>query len=549
MAPARRAGLEVEYGGTAEALPVEPGGVGEVVGVVVAFVVLTVALSSLLAAGMPLLTALVGVGLGVIGVELVARWVELTNTAAVLATMLGLAVGIDYALFIIARHREQLADPGLGVRDSIGQAIATAGSAILFAGTTVIIALVSLSVAGIPFLTAMGLAAAATVLIAMLIAMTLVPAVLGFAGERLRPHGRRGHSPPGTWGRAWAKGISRAPIPVAVVGVAVLALLALPALHLRLGLPSNETQPAASTEHRGYDLLTEGFGPGFNATLAVVVDTRGVPSAQRGPVATALAGKLRADPGIAVVTAPIADPARSVAVISVVPKTGPDDDATSDLVHRLRDDDKAAATKAGAVVYVAGATATDLDVSTKLGHALPLFVAIIVVLALVLLTIAFRSLVVPITAALGFLLSVAAALGVVVWVFQDGHLDSVIGVAGAAPIVSFVPVLLIGVLFGLSMDYEVFLVSRMRESYDRDGDAAEAVAAGIEHSGRVVSAAALIMGSVFAGFVFTGDPIVKSIAFSLTVGVLIDAFVVRLTVIPAIMALLGARAWTVPGRF
>ena len=557
MSPARDAGLQVEFGGAVEKATFKVGGPAEVIGVVAAFFILAVALGSLTAAGLPLLTAVVGVAIGVLGVGFVSRFVDMTNTATVLALMIGLAVGIDYALFIVSRHREQLAEPDADVHDSIGRATATAGSAVIFAGTTVIIALAALATTGIPFLTVMGLAAATTVLIAVLIAITLVPAVLGFAGERLRPHSgtpdrtrrpRPGRGAPGAWGLAWARTITRAPVAVLLICTVALGALALPARHLRLGLPSNETQPVATTQHRGYELLTRGFGPGFNATITVAVDTTRVPAAQRTALLGELAATLRHDPEIAVVAPPVANRDGSIAVLSVVPKSGPDAPATADLVHRLRGHDKQAITRAGGAMYVTGSTAAAIDISTKLADALPLFVTIIVLLAVILLTVAFRSLLVPVKAVLGFLLSTAASLGLVVQVFQYGHLSGVFQVAAAAPVISFLPVLLIGVLFGLAMDYEVFLVSRMREHFEHTGDATEAVVQGVARSGRVVSAAALIMAAVFGGFIFNGDPIVKSIGFALTFGVLFDAFVVRMTLVPAVMALLGRHAWTLPRR-
>lgn len=565
MDPARDAGLRVEFGGSAETSKTEVGGPAEIIGVVIAFFVLAIALSSLLAAGLPLVTALIGVGVGVLGVQFVSGFVQMTNTATILALMVGLAVGIDYALFIVSRHREQLADPTMEVRDSIGRAVATAGSAVSFAGITVVVALAALSATGIPFLTIMGLAAAGTVLIAVLVALTLVPAVLAFGGERLRPRpgGRRflrtrtrrtadeGSAPeprvPGAWGLAWARTVMRAPVAVLLVCVVGLLVLAVPALNLRLGLPSNETQPVSSTQHRSYDLLSKGFGPGFNATLSVVVDSTDIPAAGRPAVLKQVRDAVAADPGVAAVAPPTASADGNVTVIGVVPKTGPDAPATTDLVNRLRDDVRPPVSHAHGTVFVAGATAAAIDISAKLSSALPLFIGIIVVLALVLLTIAFRSLLVPLKAVLGFLLSIAAGLGSVVWVFQYGHLDGVFQVAAAAPVTSFLPVLLIGVLFGLAMDYEVFLVSRMREHFAHTGDAREAVAHGMARSGRVVSAAALIMASVFGGFIFNSDPIIKSIGFALTIGVLIDAFVVRMTLVPAVMALLGRRAWSLPG--
>ena len=558
MSPARSAGITVAYGGTAYAANGKVEGTGEVSGIVVAFIVLAVALGSLLAAGFPLVAALAGVAIGVLFTEFLARFIQMTNTATVLATMIGIAVGIDYALFIVSRHREQLADPGQEAEDSIGRAIGTAGTSVVFAGSTVIVALAALSAAGIPFLAVMGLVAAGTVALSVLVAITLVPAMLGFAGERLRPRPGRPGRPwtrahpwqerRGRWGLAWARLIRRGPAVVLLVFIAALVVIALPARGLRLGLPGNNSEPAASTQHQSYELLAQGFGPGFNATLAVVVDASGIPAGNRAAVVRALAGKLSRDPGIAVVSAPVANPARTIVVLSVTPTTGPNAQATTNLVNRMRTTDVPLADRAGGTAYVAGNTAANIDVSSRLGSAFPLFLAIIVVVAFLLLMVAFRSLLIPLAAVVGFLLSVAASLGVMVWFFQDGHLSGLSGITAAAPIVSFVPILLVGVLFGLAMDYQVFLTSRMREAFERDGDAAAAVTAGVERSGRVVCAAALIMTSVFAGFIPTGDPIIKSIAFALTAGVLIDAFVVRLILVPATMNLLGRAAWWLPAR-
>ncbi|MFD9505418.1 MMPL family transporter [Streptomyces mirabilis] len=549
MAQARDAGLRVEYGGSAMKAATKVGGPAELVGVVIAFAVLALTLGSLVAAGLPLITALVGVAIGVLGIKFVSRFVEMTGTSTVLAVMIGLAVGIDYALFIIARHREQLADPDTDVEDSIARAVATAGSAVVFAGATVIIALAALSATGIPFLAVMGLSAAATVLVAVLIAVTLVPAVLALAGERLRPRdassrtgrprpGRRERTP-GAWGLAWARAVTRRPLIVLLAGVVALLALALPARNLRLGLPSYASQPTASTQHKSYDLLTEGFGPGFNATLTAVADTSRVPAAERVTTVTDLRTALAKDTGVAAVSQPVPNADRTVFVMAVVPKTGPDARATTDLVHRLRDN-------APAVARAGGVTAAAIDVAGKLSGALPGFIGIIVVLALILLTLAFRSLLVPLKAALGFLLSIAASIGATVWVFQYGHLDGPLSIPSAGPVTSFLPVLLIGVLFGLAMDYEVFLVSRMREHHENTRNPAEAIVHGVARSGRVVSAAALIMAAVFGGFVFNEDPVIKSIGFALAFGVLIDAFVVRMTLVPAAMALLGRRAWSLP---
>ncbi|MFJ9566945.1 MMPL family transporter [Streptomyces fuscichromogenes] len=548
MAQAAKAGLDVEYGGTAMKAETKVGGPAELLGVVLALVVLAVTLGSLVAAGLPLLTAVVGVAIGVLGVKFVSTWVSITGTSTVLALMIGLAVGIDYALFIISRHREQLADPDMDAEDSIARAVATAGSAVVFAGATVVIALAALCATGIPFLAVMGLSAAATVLIAVLIAVSLVPAVLGLFGERLRPKrpraGRR-ERVPGAWGLAWARAVTRRPLIILLTGVVALLALALPARNLRLGLPSYASSPTSSTQHKSYDLLSEGFGAGFNATLVAVVETGDIPAGKVTTTVTALRTSLAGDSDVAAVSKPVANSDRSLVVMAVVPRTGPDAQATTDLVHRLRDN-APTVTGAGGTLYIAGQTAAAIDVARKLSGALPLFVTVIVILALILLTLAFRSLLVPLKAALGFLLSIAAAVGTTVWVFQYGHLDGPLAIPSAGPVTSFLPVLLIGVLFGLAMDYEVFLVSRMREHHENTLDPRQAVVHGVARSGRVVSAAALIMAAVFAGFIFNEDPVIKSIGFALAVGVLIDAFVVRMTLVPAAMALLGRRAWSLP---
>ncbi|MFJ4840582.1 MMPL family transporter [Streptomyces sp. NPDC088746] len=548
--PLRDAGMQVELGGSAMLPQAEAGGPAELVGVVIAFVILAVALGSLVAAGLPLVTALLGVAVGVLGTMFVSRFVEMTGTATVLALMIGLAVGIDYALFVISRHREQLADPKMTWEESIARATATAGSAVVFAGATVVIALAALVITGIPFLTIMGLAGAVTVLIAVLVAISLLPAVLGMFGERMRPRrpkrkAQRENRTAGAWGLAWARAVTRAPAIVLLAGILGLLALALPARDLRLGLPSYASQPETSTQHRSYDLLTKGFGPGFNATLITVVDTERIPQDQRQGTVTQLRGALAADKNVAAVSPPVSSPSGGLVVMAVVPKSSPDAQATTDLVHRMRDRAPTVADMGGAL-YVTGQTAMAIDVAGKLGDALPLFIGVIVLLALILLAIAFRSILVPLKAALGFLLSVGASLGASVWVFQQGHVNGLLDVAAVGPVTSFLPILLTGVLFGLAMDYEVFLVSRMREHYEHSKDAAEAIAQGISRSARVVVAAALIMVAVFGGFIFNEDPIIKSIGFALAFGVFIDAFVVRMTLVPAAMALLGRRAWSMP---
>jgi uncharacterized membrane protein YdfJ with MMPL/SSD domain len=551
--PARDGGVQVEYGGGL--VTDEHTSSAEGMGMMIGFVVLAITLGSLLAAGLPLITAIVGVGIGVTALTALSGVIDLSDTAPTLATMLGLAVGIDYALFILSRHRHNLGD-GLAPREAAAQATGTAGSAVVFAGATVVIALVGLAVVNIPFLTIMGLAAAGTVTIAVLIALTLLPAILGFCGHRVgrmnrvlgyRP-GRAGAAPRRTASVRWATFVTKRPLPVLLAGLALLCVVALPATHMKLGLPDGGSKPTDNTERRSYDLLSEGFGPGFNGTLTAVVDAPGLSVSEQKQLAEGVVEGLEEFPNVAAVSQPVQNDAGDVTIISVTPKSGPASDGTKDLVERLRGKADEVRVKSGIEAYVTGQTATNIDTADRLSAALPKYILAVVGLALLLLTVVFRSILVPIKAAAGFLLSIAAAMGITVWIFQDGHLADLFNVSQAGPIVSFLPILLIGILFGLAMDYEVFLVSRMRESFVKTGRARDAVVTGYGHSGRVVVAAAIIMTAVFGAFVLDVDPVVKSIGLSLAVGVLADAFIVRLTLVPAVMALLGDRAWWLPKR-
>jgi RND superfamily putative drug exporter len=429
----------------------------------------------------------------------------------------------------------------------------------VFAGLTVVIALSGLSVVGIPFLTTMGLAAAATVAIAVLIAVTLVPALLGFAGGRLdrwpipgTPRARRRKAQPTdgarkpNFGTRWARAIVRRPVPVLVSAVVALGVIALPALSLRLGQPDDGNQPKTSTSRIAYDTLAKGFGPGFNGPLTIVVDATG----SRDPEAatTQIRATLAMVKDVVEVGPATFNAAGNTAVITVIPASGPSEAGTADLVTAIRGHQHEVTAETGARMLVTGSTAVNLDVSTKLFHALPYFLLIIVGLALVLLTIVFRSLLVPLKATLGFLLSIASTFGALVAVFQWGWLKDVFGISATGPVIALLPILLIALLFGLAMDYELFLVTRMRESHVHGADAKQSVVDGFASSARVVTAAAIIMTSVFAGFILGDDATIKSIGFALAFGVLVDAFVVRMTIVPAVMALLGARAWSLPAR-
>ncbi|MGW1267758.1 MMPL family transporter [Streptomyces sp. NPDC002491] len=545
-------GLRTSVGGSAYGSNGVHIGPSEVIGVAVALLVLVVTFGSLLAAGMSLLPALLGVAVGLAGLLALTPAVSISSTAVTLALMLGLAVGIDYILFILSRHRQQLAR-GIDPRESIALATGTAGSAVVFAGSTVIIALAALGVIGIPFLTVMGLGAAGAVLVAVLAAITLVPALAGFAGARLTPkpggkEARRALDPDGSAGTAtlgarWVRTVVAKPLLTVLAAAGVLVALALPAADLRLALPDNGSAPVASTERTAYDTVGEKFGPGFNGPLLVLTETDDRSGRQSGAEA---ARRLRDLEGVKAVLPPqpTHDPAQTL--IQVVPETGPDTAGTARLVRDIRAAAPGIHDATGATLAVTGATAVNIDVSDRLSESLLPFMAIVVGLSLILLTMVFRSLVVPLKAAVGFLLSVAASLGAVVALFQWGWLADALGLAHTGPVVSFLPIILIGVLFGLAMDYEVFLVSGMREEWVHSGEARRSVTDGARHSVRVVTAAALIMFTVFAGFFPLDDALIKPIAFALAVGVAIDAFAVRLTLVPAVLALAGRHAWWLP---
>ena len=553
--PARAAGVEVEFGGEAtQAQPAQ--GATEAIGVLIALLVLAITFGSMLAAGLPLLTALIGVGTGMAGVMALSAVVDLTSTAPTLGLMIGLAVGIDYALFISVRHKQQLAE-GMPVPESIARAVATAGSAVVFAGATVMIALAGMAVIGIPFLTTMGLVAAGMVAIAVLVALTLVPALIGFAGNRFSrwpvPGLRRRQaklSGRDSMGTRWARFVTGRPLSVLLVGIIGMGALALPVLGLRLGLPDDGDLGTQTTQRQAYDLLATGFGPGFNGPLTVVVDASGAPGSTGTPDAKAAAdttaAAIRGLPDVATVGQPVLNPAGDTAMFNVIPNSGPADESTKNLVDDIRQLRPGLTEQTGTQLSVTGNTALGIDISSKLTGALPVFLIVVVGLALVLLTVAFRSLLVPLKATVGFLLSVAATFGALVAVFQWGWLADLLGVQQTGPILSFLPILLVGLLFGLAMDYELFLVSRMREDYVHGAQPREAVIGGFRHGARVVTAAALIMASVFAGFILGDEPTIKSIGFALAFGVAIDAFVIRMTLVPAVMTLLGHRAWYLP---
>jgi RND superfamily putative drug exporter len=600
---ARTNGLQVESGGAlVSQVPGEILGIGEVAGVLIALLVLVITLGSLIAAGMPIITALVAIGVSMAGLFSLGSVIDINATTPVLAVMLGLAVGIDYSLFIINKYRT-LALEGYGYKEAAGRAIGTAGNAVIFAALTVVIALSALSIVNIPFMTLMGLSGAATIAIAAMVSISLVPAMLGVVKHRV--FGKKGRArvaeaqkngvqPVETVNRKtfwykWGEGITKHPVIILVISVIIMVTLALPVRNLELGLPTDQYAAAETTQRKAYDMLSEGFGVGFNAPLTVVVE--GLPkvtdedkaqvrqqllaayaqqaAASQAPMTPqaqqAAAAKLEAtaeqyaklvqlnkvameiakEKDVQKVLPATATQDGTAGIIQVTPKTAPSDQATKDLIAALRTDEtaKKVTSNNGATLAVTGATALQGDINDKLSAALPEYLAVVVGLSLILLIVAFRSILVPLKATAGFLLSVLAMFGSMVAVFQWGWF----GISDApGPIVSFIPIIATGILFGLAMDYEFFLVSSMHESFARTKDAKEAVKRGFGIGSKVVTAAAVIMVSVFAGFIFNHDSTIQAIGFGLALGIFVDAFIVRMTIVPAVMTLLGKSAWWLP---
>jgi RND superfamily putative drug exporter len=537
-------GMRVGVGGQAIERPdVESTRTGEVIGLVAAVVVLAVAFGSVGAVSLPLLLAAVVVGAGFALTRLLAAWTEVNLATQAMATMIGLAVGIDYALFVLSRHRHALA-AGTAVPDAVARAVDTAGRSVLFAGTTVMISMLGLLAIGVPAVSSMAVAVSATVVVAMAATVTLLPAVLGIVGTRIdtwRVPFTRLHTDDDatsdTWSTRWAGAVVRRPVTALIAGTAVLLLLAVPFLSLRTGWPDARNRPAGDPARTAFDLMTEGFGIGANAPLLVAIDT-GDPAT----VAT-VRSELQDLRGVRAVTPPLTNATGDTTLVQVTPTTGPESPATADLVRRIRD---SATLAAAAPVGVTGATAFYIDLDQRMSSRLPWFVAAVVAFSLVLLTLVFRAPLVAVKAAAMNLLGIAAAYGAVVAVFQWGWARQLVGLERPVPIVSSLPVVMFAVLFGLSMDYEVFILSRVREAWTRSGDNTRAVIEGLGASSRVVTAAAAIMFVVFAGFT-TADPVeIKTTGFGLAVAVLLDATIIRQVLVPATMVLLGERNWWIP---
>lgn len=542
-------GIQTElYSSETELYPIEIHFKTEVMGIAVAFVILFFTFGSLILAGMPIVTAGTGLCIGLLGILLATNFTSIAFVCLSLAAMLGLAVGIDYALFIVSRFRQEYAK-GYSIQKSIAIANGTAGTAVVFAGITVIIALVGLAIPKIPFLSMMGYTAAVTVFLAIVVAVLVVPAILMLLGKKITPPVDRKKTMvekitdrvklSGKFMQGWAKALNKMPFVFALVGIALLSIISIPFFHMELGLPDDSFYEEGTHQRDSYDLLEEAYGEGYHASLVVVAEAEG-----NGEVLSKLEllqGELMGMDHVDYITNVVPKKSGEMAVIMLNPTTGPNAQETIDLVHEIRN-----AHIEGVKLHVTGTTAMNIDISEKLTDALPVFAALIIGLAFIIFMVVFRSLLVPLKAVLGFVLSLGATLGFVTWVIQDGNFYEVFGFVTSSPVLNFLPILTVGILFGLAMDYEVFLVSRMREEYAHSGNARKAVMAGVRESGGVVTAAGLIMIAVFAGFMMAPDPMTKIIGLALTFGVIFDAFIVRMMIVPAVMILMGKAAWYMP---
>jgi RND superfamily putative drug exporter len=517
------------------------------VGLIAAIVILLFAFGSVLAMGLPIMTALFGIGIGLGLVQLLANFVSMPDFASQLAAMIGIGVGIDYALFIVTRYRQLLHD-GHQPEAAVVKSIKTAGKAVLFAGCTVVISLLGMFFMRLSFMNGLAIGASLAVLITMVASVTLLPAVLGFVGLKIDswalPWAKKTTtSERNIWYR-WSRFVQRHPAPMALLGLVILGALALPVFQIHLGSSDQGNLPTKETARRAYDLLSKGFGPGFNGQMIIAVK---VPDDAAGAQLTAVATAVGKTEGVQAASPAFWQPGSNVAMISVFPTTSPQDQKTVDTIDRLRADTLPAATKGtGLEAHVGGSTALFEDVSTILGQRLWFFIGGVLTLSFLLLMVVFRSILVPLKAVIVNLLGIGAAYGVLVLIFQKGVGAGVLGVGRPGPIESFVPMMMFAILFGLSMDYEVFLLSRIKEEYDRTGDNGTAVADGLSHTARVITAAAAIMVCVFGSFVFGGNRVVMEFGLGMAVAVLIDATIVRMILVPSTMELLGDANWWMP---
>ena len=537
--------LQVELGGSMFTEQTQPA--SEAIGILAAVVILLIAFGSLLAMGMPIMTALFGIGIGLAFVNLLARVLDVPSFAPQVTALIGIGVGIDYALFISTRYREGLHE-GRDPENAVVHAIDSSGRAVLFAGGTVVISLLGLFFIGVSFIRGLAVGASLAVLFVMAAAVTLLPAVLGFAGHTIDrfalPFARRGRSVENSFWTRWSRTLQARPWPAAIIGLVILVVLAVPFFGLRLGVADAGNDPTSLTTRRAYDLLSQGFGPGFNGPLLLASEVR---SPADVDAAARLDDRIARDPGVAQVSPPILSPNGKGVLLQVTSKGSPQDQSTTGLVHRLRDVTVPDATRASTLdVHVGGQTAVGVDLADTVGQRLPYMFLAILLLSFVLLMLVFRSLLVPLKAVIMNLLSIGAAYGVIVAIFQWGWLKDIVGIGKEGPIEAWVPMMLFAIVFGLSMDYEVFLLSRIKEEYDRTHDNADAVAHGLAKTARLITAAAAVMICVFGSFVLSDLRVLKLIGFGLAFAVFIDATVVRLVLVPATMELLGDRNWWFP---
>ncbi|NQX45162.1 MMPL family transporter [Paenibacillus tritici] len=524
----------------------------EAIGVAVAAVVLFMTLGSVVAAGLPLLTALLGVGISVGGAFALGSLIQMNDITPVLAVMIGLAVGIDYSLFIVNRQRRLILDEKLSAAEASSRALGTAGSAVFFAGLTVIIALCGMLVIGIGFLSTMALVAAASVLVNVLLALSLLPALLGLVGERIvTAKARTKNTAAGTkaqhsFSHRWANATVKFRWAIIVLVVLVLGTAAIPVTKMELGIPSGASANLDTPARQSYDVISKGFGEGFNGPLLLVAEPKNPSDTLSMQVVGKLVQELQMHDNVTLVSPLGVNATGKLAIISLIPKTGPTDTATRELVHELRDPASSLASGNNINLGVTGFTAINIDMSSKLSDAFPVYIGIIVILSLIILLLVFRSIIVPIKATIGFVLSIIATFGVTTAVYQWGWLHSLFGFDTGGPLLSFMPILVTGILYGLAMDYQVFLVSSMREAYVHGRHGKDSVIHGYDLASRVVLAAGIIMVSVFAGFIFAPDAMIKQIGFALAFGILIDAFIIRMTLVPAVMAVFGDKAWWLP---
>ncbi|HDG5480447.1 TPA: fatty acid efflux MMPL transporter FarE [Staphylococcus aureus] len=524
----------------------EVGGNSELVGIIVAFVVLLITFGSVIAAGLPIISALIGLASGVGIISLLTYAFDIPNVTLTLAVMIGLAVGIDYALFILFRYRQVMKTETDYIK-GIGLAIGTAGSAVIFAGVTVVIAVCGLSLVGIDFLAVMGFASAISVIFAVFSALTLLPALISIFHKRIKVNKLQSNFKKDI-DTPWSKFITGNALAAVLLGLIILVAAAIPVSHMRLGIPDDGVKPADSTQKKAYDIISDKFGEGFNGQIPMLINVKDKKDDPQGlqQDLQSVYKDIKDKKNVDIVTPPQMSKDNDYALMVVIPKQGPNAESTNDLVHDLRDYHKDAQDKYGFKTEISGQSVINIDMSKKLNEAIPLFATVIVVLAFFLLMIVFRSILIPLKAVLGFVLSLMATLGFTTLVMQDGFMKGLFGIETTGPMLAFLPVITIGILFGLAMDYEVFLMSRIHEEYSKTGDNDYSIKVGLKESGPVIVAAALIMFSVFFAFVFQEDVMIKSMGMALAFGVLFDAFVVRMMLIPALTKLFGKGSWYLP---